>query len=250
MKKIISIFLASIFGVFAFAITPTKEQTETVKAVLAQIEKQIPKGNWNEYADYGRARAELGVIWAFAKEFPLEFNQWRAQNFKGLSAYRIAYMLKGYQEKVEPNFEITPEISSCFAFYKWWEIKAQFVERWAEFKEANFTIADSQMRSYNVFRLASAVGDVDFILNPSEEALIQIGLNVLPFVERACARLDTTTLEDAERVWKAYVRIRKILTPYKDNAINSKHWARLIANENYARYDYKCALADSTKTSK
>lgn len=248
LKKILTFFVlsSSLFVLSAHAV-PSAEQTASVKSAVDAFVQANPYATVAQWREFGKAQ-DLSVLWESAKGNPAEFNAWKAQAF-GAYAKRVGFALKGYRDFRDGDCSLTTELSACFGFVDWWkeETKLKFVADWEKIK-ANPTIAGVAVSEHMLVDIAGLAGDDDYILNIPEAIVKAYGLVlVLKHIDEVVARMDPTKLEDAKKAWNAYVRVRKIIFAEKDLPKNAPYFARLIASENSARYDYKCAKQDAEK---
>lgn len=253
MKKIISLILAGIFSCAAFAQSaPTAAETETINAKLNSYYEQVKKMSFTDRAQMDAAceafvadsanKDMVKKLYDFAMADPIAYRKWVDARGRDIKNYQILQWLVFYKRANDEERAFTlNQLVIAFRLAEAWKPQhwAVVEQNYESIKSAGWKVEGFEIGWHNILELASRIGDAETIINLPNESIIAAGLETyLPKLEAVLSKLGASK-DDAKRAWLAYVRTRRVLSPYQSETKNSALWSRLLADEDAAYCDYK-----------
>ena len=248
-----SLILAGIFSYAAFAQSaPTAAETEIINAKLNSYYEQVKNMPLTDRTQIDAACAAFVAdsenkemvkkLYDFAMADPIAYRKWVEARGRDAKNYQILQWLVFYKRANDEERAFTFEqLAIAFKFaenYKpqHWAVVEQNYE---SMKSAGWKVGGFAVAPHIILSMATRLGDSETIIDLPNDAIIAVGLEkYLPALEAAVTKLDFSK-DNAKRAWLAYVRARRVLSPYQSETKNSAFWSRLLADEDAAYCDYK-----------
>lgn len=253
MKKIMSLILAGIFSYAAFAQSaPTAAETETINAKLNSYYEQVKNMSLTDRAQIDAACAAFVAesenkdmvkkLYDFAMADPIAYRKWVDARGRDVKNYQLRQWLVFYKRANDEARAFTlNQLAIAFEFSEAWKPQhwAVVEQNYESMKSAGWKVEGFAIGPHNILMMATRLGDTETVIDLPNDAIIAAGLEkYLPALEAALTKLGASK-DDAKRAWLAYVRARKVLSPYQSETKNSAFWSRLLADEDAAYCDYK-----------
>ena len=252
MNKIITSILIGVLSCVTYAQNaPTSDEVETIATKLNSYYEQVKNMSLTDRTRLDAACEAfvasntdmIKKLYDFAMANPVDYRKWEdAYRSKNSQAMHIRNWLVFYKRANDETKAFTLEqLAVAFGFAEFWKPQhwSVIVQNYESMKSNGWKVFGYDVPPHVILIMATRLGDNNTIIDLPERAIVDAGLEkYLPALEKACIALGTTK-DDAKRAWLAYVRARKILSPYQGDTKNSALWSRLLADEDAAYCDYK-----------